>query len=522
MIRRPRIEGWFARNANVPLRLVCAPAGSGKTTALAQHLLQSSGRAAYLQLGDGEAPAEFRGKLAQALSLQGPSRSYPELLDALRTCAPCEISIDDFDRAGPELLAELTALIGDAPTGVSLIYLGRARDAIDVERFLAVGIAVALDAGRLAFSADEMVGLAESLGIACATPEVGRLLEETEGWAIVVSGAIRAAAENGNSLAGAYERWRRGNGRHFAGFIKSELRHLSRTDKERFGLALKSDGTTSATLAEFEARGLFVRYDDGVYRPYRVAQQFAAEVLPAAAAKDARQSPLLVVRMFGRFDATIEGTPIAWIRRRDQQLFKYLLLKPDGTAARAELREIFWPEADAHLATQSVRTACSNVRKAIAALVGYDRVDRYFYAHGNDVVVNLGNAVLDVRRFSAHALDGDAELERNNIEGAIAHYVAAEALYNGELLSGDYPEPWYLPRAEMYKAVYIGILERLADLHVDSGDDRRAREYADRVLSLAPTNDRMRRVATSAVAQIYSPFSAGWPAVDRQLRPTAS
>jgi DNA-binding SARP family transcriptional activator len=194
-------------------------------------------------------------------------------------------------------------------------------------------------------------------------------------------------------------------------------------------------------------------------------------------------SALLVVRMFGRFEAEIGGRRIEWIRRREAQIFKYLLLQPEGAASRSELRELFWPEASPHLATQSIRTASSNIRKAIAAIVGYGNVDRYFTSRG-DMAVEVGNAVIDVRRFTAHVADGDAELDAGHLQEALAHYRAAEALYGGELLGGDYPEPWYVPRAEMYRSLYIGVVEKLAEIYAETGRERRAREYAERAAEL--------------------------------------
>jgi DNA-binding SARP family transcriptional activator len=217
--------------------------------------------------------------------------------------------------------------------------------------------------------------------------------------------------------------------------------------------------------------------------------------------------PMMMVRMFGRFEASIEGDPVEWIRRRDQQVFKYLLLKPDGTATRNEMRDAFWPQTESHQAMQSLRTAASNIRKAIAGVVGGELVDRYFFTRGNEIVVNLSNVVIDVRRFNAHTHDGDAQLERGNTREAMAHYRAAEDLYGGELLCGEYPEPWYAPRAEMYKAAFSTVLERLAELYHEEGDERHAREYAARVLESQPQNLRMRHL------QVGGPSAAQKPAV---------
>jgi DNA-binding SARP family transcriptional activator len=189
--------------------------------------------------------------------------------------------------------------------------------------------------------------------------------------------------------------------------------------------------------------------------------------------------------MFGRFDAQIDGQEINWIRRRDQQFIKYLLLKPTGSATRSELASVFWPDGDRQLAAQSVRTACSNIRKAIAAIVGYACVDLYFRADP-DVSLDLTNVVADVRRFSAHVADGDAGFDRGDVQEAAVHYRAAEDLYAGRLLDGDAPEPWFSGQAQLLEDRYVIVLERLAQTAFDEGDMKSASDYAYRVQKIRP------------------------------------
>jgi len=487
LVNRTRITAWLERHAEIPLRFLAATAGAGKTTAVVTYLEGLDHACAYVALKDDESLETFRERLARALAIAYVPASFDSLLAALATLAPCEIAVDEIDRGTAETLEELEELAAQAPAGVSFIYCGRSRTAIDGRRFLARGFGAMLDGPALAFDPDEVARLAELHGVGYAPADVARLLEETEGWAIVVSWAVRDAAETATGLTGAYDRWRRSNGRHFREFVEAELRAAGDRYRAAFRTALRGSGAPEERdrLAELEERGLFVYFSEGLYRPYRVARQFDLELPPHGSDGDAGNADLLVVRMFGRFEVEIGGRRIEWIRRREAQLFKYLLLKPNGTATRTELRAVFWPGTDAHLATQSIRTASSNIRKAIAALTGYAHVDRYFSSTG-DISVVLENAVIDVRRFTAHVANGDTELEAGRLHEAFAHYRAAEALYSGELLSGEYPEPWYAARAEMYKALYGGLLVRIAEYHADAGRGRHAREYTERARDLRP------------------------------------
>jgi hypothetical protein len=468
---RTRISEWFERHSDLPLRLLTGSPGAGKTTATVSYLAGRPGAVTYLALKGDETPERFRERLAMLLGLDYAPASFEALLAALGTVAPRELAIDEIDYATPETLEELGELAAAAPAGIALIYCTRSRDAIDAGRFLPRGLAALLDGPHLAFDAGDVEGMAERLGVVFLPPDVRGLLDETEGWPIVTTWAIRDAAESGTTLAGAYERWRRKNGRHFRDFLAREMLRAGEAP------ALPEP----RRLEMLEARGLFVYFADDAYHPYRVAQEFDLELTPSRAGYDS--PPLFVARLFGRFEAEIDGKRVEWIRRRDASLVKYLLLKPNGTASRSELREVFWPHSDRHLATQSIRTSCSNIRKAIAAIVGYACVERYFSSRG-DVSLNLENAVVDAHSFSAHLADGDAEAERGRKQDAFAHYGAAELLYSGDLFGGDYPEPWHARYAEPYRELRLGLLERIAAYHRDCGRLRQGRSYAKRASEL--------------------------------------
>lgn len=501
-VRRPRLERWLATHVAVPLRLLVAPAGSGKTTLLLKYLPNSTVDAGYCVLQPGTGPAAFFQAVSAALALPRVPNTYDELIEALYAgiFQPTELVVDDVDHASPEVVQMLRRIVEDAPEHLTFVYASRSREAIDAKTWIARGLAVLCDHRRLAFDPAETELLAETCGVPRTHLEIGRLIEESDGWAIVVSGAVRAVSEDGRSLSDAYEHWRLRYGQLFTEFIAAELERAPEEDR-----ALVRSMIAGATvddqerLHRLETQGLFVIADDDGYRPYRPLRQLRGRV---RLAPSARLSPL-IVRMFGRFSAQIDGQEIGWIRRRDQQFIKYLLLKPAGSATRSELASAFWPDADRQLAAQSVRTACSNIRKAIASLVGYACVDLYFRADP-DVSLDLTNVVADVRRFTAHVADGDAGFDRGDLQEAAVHYRAAEELYNGRLLDGDPLEPWYAAHAQLLEDQHIIVLERLAQTAFDEGDMRRAAEYAFRVQKLRPDASGLVRMLGSIGPQYRS------------------
>ena len=483
-VRRPRLERWLATHVAVPLRILVAPAGSGKTTLLLKYLPNSTVDAAYCAIPPKCTPAGLHEAMATAFSLPRVPPSYDDLVMALRSLVfePTELAVDDVDNALPEAIAELARLIEDAPEHLTFIYSSRSRNAIDAKTWIARGLAVLSDHRRMAFDPAETELLAETCGVPTTHLEIGRLLEESDGWSIVVSGAIRAAAEDSRSLSDGYEHWRSRYGQLFTEFIASELERATEEDRALVrSLIAGATVDDQERLHTLEMQGLFIVADDDGFRPLRPIRQLRGRV---RLSPSARLSPL-VVRMFSRFTSQIDGQEVSWIRRRDQQFIKYLLLKPEGSATRSELASVFWPDADRQLAAQSVRTACSNIRKAIAAQVGYACVDLYFRADP-DVALNLTNVVADVRRFSAHVADGDAAFDRGDLQEAAVHYRAAEELYTGRLLDGDVPEPWFVSQAQLLEDRYVITLERLAQTSFDEGDMKSAAEYAYRVRRIRP------------------------------------
>jgi hypothetical protein len=486
-VRRPRLERWLGAHAGIPVRLIVAPAGSGKTTLLLKYLSESTSAGGYCALSPGCTPGALRDAIAAALALPRMPRSEADLMELLRNSvrAQTELLVDDADNAGNEAARELQRLVESAPELLSFVFSSRSRDGLDAKGWVARGLGVVCDAHKLAFDASEAQLLAEACNVAHTSVDLSRLVDESDGWAIVLCGAIRCVAEDGRSLSGAFEYWRTRYGQLFAEFVSAELDNAAEEDRALLrGIMAGTLPEDEARLQKLEAQGLFVILDSGGYRPLRPIRH-----LRGGRARSAEEELApLAVQMLGHFEARIGSASIDWIRKRDQQFVKYLLLKPSGSASRAELASVFWADADHQLAAQSVRTACSNIRKAIAALTGYALVDKYFRADP-DVALELANVVADVRRFGAHVADGDAAFDRGDLEEAAARYRAAEELYGGRLLDDDAPEPWFAAQAQLLEDRYVIVLERLAQLAFDEGDMKGAADYAYAVQQLRPDSE---------------------------------
>lgn len=473
---------WLDEQRSSPVRLIVAPPGWGKTTLLAAYAAHEP-RAVYYRVNPGLEPVALYLGIAAACGVEPAPPQVTALLAALESRLPLVLLLDDVHLAAPAARAEIATLASTAPPGLDVVVASCSRTAVDADRWVAEGYAALCGPDLLAFDERETAQLALRLGLQASELGVARLLRHSDGWPIVLAGALRAAGVMGRRIESAYEAWSTRDGLTFTDFILREMERAgpwAQHDLERL-LAAPGAESRDDYAGRLEAEGLFVRRVGGVYRLHApVATALAPSVAVSPSAGEGGALPALHLRMFGSFEARIGAREVPWIRRGDQHLVQYLALRPNGSATRSEVMEAFWPGADAEAASQRLRTACSNVRKALAAVAGAGNVERYFCSRG-DLAIRTHNVVADVRRFRAHVRDGDREFETGNMENALTHYRSAEALYRGDLLVDDPGAAWLAARAENLRALFAHVLERSIEIWQERGEPALARRYAARL-----------------------------------------
>ena len=204
IVRRARVEEWLERFKSAPVRFLMAPPGFGKTMALLDYLRHRAANGYYCSLAVAATKEALWSELADALGVDAHFASQEELLRALAERAPLELAIDCAAVPSADGVAAILRLVEEAPEGVSLLIACRSRAAFQVRDLVSRGLASLCDAERLAFSADEIRHLAETCGVRFVHADVVRVLEQTEGWPLVASGAICKAAEDNCSLHEAF------------------------------------------------------------------------------------------------------------------------------------------------------------------------------------------------------------------------------------------------------------------------------------------------------------------------------
>jgi ATP/maltotriose-dependent transcriptional regulator MalT len=205
-VSRPRLDEELGEGLSRGLILVCAPAGFGKTSLLADWIPRSPLPVAWLSLDAGDNdPVRFwrhaiaaldrvrRGLAERAAPLLGPPPppSFEGLVEALinELAQPGEgdvlLVLDDYDRiAAQPVHASLAFLLEQRPPELHLVLMSRADPPLPLARLRARGQLAELRAAELRFTGEEAAALLrDAVGADLDDGAVAALATRTEGWA---------------------------------------------------------------------------------------------------------------------------------------------------------------------------------------------------------------------------------------------------------------------------------------------------------------------------------------------------
>jgi hypothetical protein len=434
---RHTLWAWLNANAGVPLRYVIGQPGAGKTTAVAAWAQQRRADIVWVTLHDGCSRRWLVATLTDALA------NFDE--------RSCTVIIDDADRASPEARDFLSQLYLHAPERVTFIYLARGFAAVDVAHGEQRGVVAVTAATQLRFVTEDIALYCEALEVPCTPLDTAWLAAATNGWAFAVSGIVRAAQVARRPLGDAFALWQTANIATIDRLVDEAAKTAPARDAQELLDILDGESAPStSTLRRLERVGLFVERVEGRFEPNPVVVRRSDESqgTPAVATP-------LVLELFGRFRLLHDGADVRFVRRRDAQIVQYLALQQHGYATREKLVRTFWPDTDPQLGAQGLRTACSAIRRAIAARVGSDAVERYLFSAPAQIGLRFESVVSSAHRFVLHAELAAAAEARGSQAFALAHWSAALKLYSAPVLSGE-PVAWWIERqAEIFAALAL-------------------------------------------------------------------
>lgn len=276
---RPHLSSMLL-GANYRLRLLCAPAGSGKSRLLrecAQHRLENTALRWLEMNGQPMTEGALHEWLAEVL---GQQQADP---DCIRKClarqrSPLWLMLDDvplgadagFDGALNQLIQHSSAQVG--------WWIGtRRRPAWPLARLLLAGELCELGAAELALDRPELQQVLDATGERALLPQVAELLAQTGGWYAGVRLKLLEATN-------ARHREREPDGCLIRSYVERELLDeltplqrdslcalacLPRFDAELCEYVLEADGG-AALIGELRSSGAFIDALDGDSGTYRV------------------------------------------------------------------------------------------------------------------------------------------------------------------------------------------------------------------------------------------------------------
>lgn len=193
-IERTRLLDWIVRGEDVPLTVLLAPAGYGKSTLLRQAAaaFAAEGKSvAWLNCDASDREAEnFIFNIREALAVCSPAFAdcRPTITAITETMERSEsdlvIVIDDYEKLrdsnADSIIEVFTALL---PPRRRILIGARKFDEAKIAKLMIEGLARRIDASVLSFDADETDELLRPL---CDAGTISRVFEVSEGWPMMV------------------------------------------------------------------------------------------------------------------------------------------------------------------------------------------------------------------------------------------------------------------------------------------------------------------------------------------------
>src|SRR5262250_2637681 len=313
-VPRPRLVSRLDEGLDRELVLVCAPAGYGKTVALADWARRSGRPVAWLSLDAGDNdPVRFwryvvaavgparPGVAARLLPLFGPPP--PSSFDGPVTALINELAaqpgdgeavliLDDYHLIDAEPVHEsLSVLLEHPPPGLQVVLASRSDPPLPLGRLRARGQLAELRAAVLRFTADEAAALlqqaAEGAGRALSGADVAALTARTEGWAAGLQ--LAGLSLRGQADAAGFVAAFSGSHRFVLDYLTGEVLERQNPQVREFLLetsvlerlsgglcdAVTGRGDSQAMLEQVERAGLFLVPLDEVRGWWRYHHLFA-------------------------------------------------------------------------------------------------------------------------------------------------------------------------------------------------------------------------------------------------------
>jgi LuxR family transcriptional regulator, maltose regulon positive regulatory protein len=243
-LRRDRLLQRLAQTADVPITVLVAPAGYGKTTLLVHWLGHDPRRVAWVSIDESDNDADRLGA-SIALAIEGtvapclaPAHGAGAIADELTSALsgaehPFVLVLDDVHRLHSRRAVTMLRAVADAvPRGSQLVLASRREPPLPIGGLRAAGRLVDLRQSDLAMTRREAAAVLSLTGLDLQPQDVLVLLRRTEGWPAGIY--LAALSLHGKEdLRGAVARFG-GDDRLMADYVRDELLDALEDDQRAF------------------------------------------------------------------------------------------------------------------------------------------------------------------------------------------------------------------------------------------------------------------------------------------------
>ena len=200
IIQRTTLTSTLA-SMSAPIVVVIAPAGYGKSTAVAQWVARDERPVAWLSLDARDndpylllnylhvaldAITPLPTEVGAAIASAGPSiwtSAVPRLGAAVAAIGRVNLILDDFDRVTDADGADaILTLAGHIPPGSQLVLVGRTAGRLPMPRLIADGRLVVIGVRELVFDSEETAAVMRAVDLDIPPDEIARITAHLEGW----------------------------------------------------------------------------------------------------------------------------------------------------------------------------------------------------------------------------------------------------------------------------------------------------------------------------------------------------
>jgi LuxR family maltose regulon positive regulatory protein len=268
LIDRHDLVAALDRAATLPVTVVSAPAGSGKTSLLRAWAARRT-KAAFVSVRPDQEDAQlfWLALLGAVRAATGgaeppppsPGFNGPAMVDKVRAELaeagdPFVLVIDDLhELSATEAAEQLTTLLASLPSNAHAVVATRGESPVRLHRLRLAGQLAELRAGQFRFSLAETRALVVAAGIRLADADVAVLQERTEGWAAGLRLAVLALA--GHPDPSRFVAEFSGNDRTIAEYLMAEMLERQPADVQRLLLRTSVLDQVNGELADLLTGG---------------------------------------------------------------------------------------------------------------------------------------------------------------------------------------------------------------------------------------------------------------------------